>query len=70
MKEYKYKGHTFRATETCHISGKPLYEIDGLKDAGRRPFLMSIQDVKDFINTAVDIGYWIDGSGFTHWVAQ
>lgn len=52
MREYKYKGYTFRATSTIHAnSGRPLYEIDDLKERGKRPFLTTIDSCKDYINT-------------------
>jgi hypothetical protein len=49
MKEYKYKGYTFRATSTIHAnSGRSLYEIDDLKERGKRPFLTTIGGCKDY----------------------
>lgn len=51
MKEYTYKGYTFRATDTLHASTlRPLYEIDDLKERGVRPFLTSVKDCKEYIN--------------------
>lgn len=62
MRTYKYKGYSFRATDTFTngsrtVFGKiyhdkflvPLYEIDGLKDRGTRPLLTSIKEVKEYI---------------------
>ena len=61
MKEYKFMGYTFRATSTTttvrvlnrfHSYTEkivPLYEIDGLKERGKRPFLTSIEQCKDYI---------------------
>ena len=60
-KQYKYRGYTFYATDSTTetrvsrfgISRKeirPLYQIDGLKDAGVRPFLTSLQQCKDYID--------------------
>lgn len=57
MKEYKYKGFTFRATLTLHANSmRPLYEIDDLKERGMPPFLTSIVECKDFISQYVDDG--------------
>lgn len=54
MKEYTYKGFTFRATSTQHANTmRPLYEIDGLKCRGTRPFLTSIADCKQYIRRAI-----------------
>ncbi|MBR4655867.1 MAG: hypothetical protein IKO68_04660 [Oscillospiraceae bacterium] len=62
MKAYTYKGYTFRATNTMttiyvsdghggHNSRTvPLYEIDDLKERGKRPFLTSIDQCKEYIN--------------------
>lgn len=62
MKEYRYKGYTFRATSTMttiYVSDGhgghnsrivPLYEIDDLKERGKRPFLTSINQCKEYIN--------------------
>lgn len=62
MKDYKYKGYTFRATSTMttiYVSDGhgghnsrvvPLYEIDDLKERGKRPFLTSIEQCKVYIN--------------------
>ena len=67
MKNYRFMGYDFRATESIHANtGRPLYEIDDLKPAGTRPFLTSIKDVREFIREAVNLGYWIDGAGRTH----
>lgn len=67
MKDYRYMGFDFRLTDNILAnSGRKLYEIDELKPAGTRPFLTSINDVREFIRDAVDMGYWIDGAGWTH----
>ena len=67
MKNYKYMGYEFRATENiCLNNMRKLYEIDGLKTAGERPFLTSIADVHDFIKNAVYDGYWMDGNANYH----
>lgn len=61
MKEYKYHGYTFRRTATMtttrikNASGyyverlSYLYEIDGLKEAGKRPFLTSAEQCREYI---------------------
>lgn len=50
MKEYKYKGYAFRMTNTvCGKNMRNLYEIDGLKDKGQRPFLTTIKQCKEYI---------------------
>ncbi len=50
MKEYKYRGYTFRVTSTIHgNTGRNLYEIDGLKERGKRPFLTTIEQCKEYI---------------------
>lgn len=50
MKEYKYNGYTFRVTSIVHANtGRYLYEIDGLKPAGKRPFLTTIDGCKEYI---------------------
>ena len=50
-KVYKYRGFEFYKTNIVHVnSGKYLYEIIGLKDAGKRPFLITIKDCKEYIN--------------------
>lgn len=61
MKDYRYKGYTFRQTSTMTPGrgwGKEnlrcLYEIDGLKSRGTRPFLTSIQQCKDYINWHIE----------------
>lgn len=68
MKDYRYKGYTFRATNTMTSgrgnSFKCLYEIDGLKPRGKRPFLTTIDQCKDYINDYLErnavIYYWYD----------
>ena len=67
MKDYRYKGYTFRVTNTT-TSGrgnnlKCLYEIDGLKPRGKRPLLTTIDQCKDYINSHAHlpvIYYWYD----------
>lgn len=50
MKEYKYYGYTFRITSIVHAnSGRCLYEIDGLKPVGKRPFLTTIEQCREYI---------------------
>lgn len=50
MREYKYLGYTFRATSTIHANtGRNLYEIDDLKERGKRPFLTTIEECKEYI---------------------
>ena len=65
MTEYKYKGYTFwKVHTTTEVilkapNGNPytairnLYEIDGLKEAGKRPFLTSVAQCKEYINETV-----------------
>lgn len=51
MKTYRYRGYAFRATTIiCANNGKPLYEIDGLKCCGSRPFLTSVRECREFID--------------------
>ena len=61
MREYKYRGFTFRATDiTTEVlvnrfgetrrEIRPVYEIDELKDAMARPFLTSVNQCRDFID--------------------
>lgn len=69
MKEYRYKGYTFRATntmtevlrETPGYHGRrhyrvlrPLYEIIGLKECGKSPRLTSIAECKAYIDMEVE----------------
>lgn len=69
MKDYTYKGFKFRVTNNvCANNMRALYEIDGLKEAGCRPFLTSISETKDFIREAVECGYWMDGNGNYHYL--
>lgn len=61
MKEYTYRGYTFRPTRTntevIRNAGadhpytviRPVYEIDGLKEAGKRPFLTSAEQCREYI---------------------
>ena len=49
-KTYRYMGYNFRATSTIHANtGRNLYEIDDLKERGKRPFLTTIADCKEYI---------------------
>lgn len=62
MKEYKHKGYTFRATSTMttiyvsdghggrHSRVVPVYEIDGLKERGKHPFLTSVAQCREYIS--------------------
>ena len=55
MKEYTYKGYTFRKTNVIHAnSGKNLYEIYGLKEVGQKPFLTSIRECREYIRECED----------------
>lgn len=64
MKEYKYKGFTFRSTPTLHANSmRPLYEIEDLKERGMKPFLTSIAECKAFISKYVDDGEVWTSSG-------
>jgi hypothetical protein len=59
--EYRYMGYTFRPTNTMtevyvldrtrNYTKKttPLYEIDGMKERGCRPFLTTIAQCKEYI---------------------
>ena len=61
MNEYKYRGFTIRrttTTTTTHIKTARgysvermayLYEIDGLKEAGHRPLLTSVEQCREYI---------------------
>lgn len=50
MKEYTYKGYTFRKTNVVNAnSGKNLYEIYGLKECGQKPYLFTINECRDYI---------------------
>ena len=61
MNEYKYHGFTIRRTTTTTTTRVKnargyyserlayLYEIDGLKEAGRRPFLTSAEQCREYI---------------------
>lgn len=61
-REYKYMGYTFRQTDITHgETGRFLYEIDGLKSAGKRPFLTSIEQVKQYIRYNETFGAWRKG---------
>ena len=69
MKNYRYMGYDFRATSNTHANtGRPLYEVDGMKPAGMRPFLTTISETREFIRNAVEMGYWLDGNAGTHYV--
>lgn len=66
MADYKYKGFTFRPTSTmtevnvlncfrCYVTKiVPVYEIDGMKDACKRPFLTSIAECKEYISSHIE----------------
>lgn len=65
MKEYTYKGYAFRQTATTTTvryqrghrwveRTERVYEIDGLKPAGKRPLLTSIQACRDYIDSTVE----------------
>lgn len=59
--EYTYHGFVFRPTTTmtevnvlnrsrCYTKKLvPLYEIDGLKECGKHPFLTTIAECKEYI---------------------
>ena len=59
-REYTYMGHKFRPTKTmttvyvlnrarCYVEKSvPLYEIDGMKDCGTRPFLTTVAQCKEY----------------------
>lgn len=63
-KSYKYKGYIIKKSNTTttvyrNLPGSSnryyqaivhLYGIDGLKPAGRTPFIVSLQDAKKYIN--------------------
>lgn len=61
MNEYKYRGFTIRRTTTTTTTRIKnahgyyaerlayLYEIDGLKEAGKRPFLTSAEQCREYI---------------------
>ena len=67
MKSYRYMCYDFNATNITHANtGRPLYEINGMKPAGTRPFLTSIAETKVFIREAIETGYYLDGAGRTH----
>lgn len=60
-KKYKYRGYTFFATNN-YITAKvqrfgwsreelrPVYHIEGLKDASAKPYLTSLIQCKDYID--------------------
>ena len=66
MKEYKYRGYTFRRTSTTtevtigagtlhpRQEIRYLYEIYGLKECGKRPFLTSVNECREYIRDATD----------------
>ena len=66
MNEYKYNGYTFRRTTTTTTTRiknargyyverlSYLYEIDGLKEAGKRPFLTSVEQCREYIRDNTD----------------
>lgn len=64
MRKYKYRGYTFFATpnyiyakvrrfNSLREELRPVYHIEGLKDAATRPFLTSHQQCHDFIDCAI-----------------
>lgn len=65
MKSYTYKGYTFRqvwtttevvvgaGTRHSHKELRYLYEIDDLKEAGKRPFLTTIEGCKQYIRDRI-----------------
>lgn len=56
MKEYNYMGYAFRRTATVHAnSGRYLYEIDDLKERGKRPFLTTIEQCREYIRQHVEV---------------
>ena len=65
MKKYTYKGYVFYRTDTTttvrYQRGlewleRPMhvYEIEGLKPAGKRPFLTTMQACRDYIDSVVE----------------
>lgn len=61
MKDYTYKGYKFHATNTMTevrvmrfgrrtTELRPVYEISGLKEAGKRPFLTTIAECREYID--------------------
>lgn len=61
MRKYKYKGYTFFATnnfinakvrrfDKMREEMRPVYHIEGLKDASRRPFLTSLNQCRNYID--------------------
>lgn len=55
MKTYKYKGYEFYATDVLNAKSlRPLYEIIDLKEYGKRPFLTSIKDCKEYISREIE----------------
>ena len=70
-KEYRYKGYTFRVTDNvCLNDNRRLYEIDNMKPAAMRPFLTSINECREFISDAVEMGYWLDGNANYHYLKK
>ena len=64
MREYKFRGYTFRATDITTEAMvnrfgverkeiRPIYEIDGLKGAMVRPLLTSLSQCRDYIDCVV-----------------
>jgi hypothetical protein len=55
MKTYNYKGYKFRQTDVlCTNNNRYLYEIVGLKEAGKYPFLTTIKECKEYIEMEVE----------------
>lgn len=60
MKIYKYKGYEFYATNViCANNMRPLYEIVCLKEYGKRPFLTSVRQCKDYISKRLELDPFI-----------
>ena len=66
MREYKYRGYKFFATPnflsvSVHRFDKwrdeirPVYHIEGLKDATAKPYLTSLNQCKDYIDYQISI---------------
>lgn len=64
MKKYKYRGYTYFATNNWIQTNvqrfqftrselRPVYHIEGLKDASEKPFLTSVRQCKDYIDLAI-----------------
>lgn len=64
MSKYKYRGYTYFATNNWIYTNvqrfqftrselRPVYHIEGLKDASEKPFLTSVRQCKDYIDLAI-----------------